>query len=159
MDWHEHLLLGAVICCIFAIVTSKLFGWFSFNIIGIVSMLIIIVTFSILPDIDHPISKITWAAIGLGILGLILSCVDKFVYAIPGVESNGLVIASTCLLLFTFICAQLLGHRGPTHTVWFGLIMAAALIYPLTYSWQLCILGEMAYLSHLWGDGYVFKIW
>jgi hypothetical protein len=105
-------------------------------------------TYSLLPDIDHPISTITWHFLGIGIIGLVASF---FVYG------QALLFFSIGLLILTFLCAQFAGHRGPIHTVWAGAIFALP-VYFIFGDWRLIFIAWIAFYSHLVADGYLFKI-
>ena len=112
--------------------------------------LIIMYVYPLLPDIDHPISKITWNFIGIEIAGILFSIANNQFHFID--NGTTVMIASVILWVLTFICAQFAGHRGKIHTVVAGVIFAGA-FYFVGHNVGLCIIALVAYYSHLVADG------
>ena len=146
MDKIAHIIIGAAAVAVLAVFMSSIAGW-HFDAKELITIIIVTYLFCLLPDIDHPISTITWHFLGIGIAGLVISF---FSYG------QNLMFASIVLLVLTFLCAQFAGHRGPIHTVWAGALFAIPL-YLIFHDYRLCIIAWVAYYSHLAADGYWFK--
>lgn len=124
-----------------------IFNWFDINFLSILGYLVIIFIYSLLADCDHKSSKITWWFIGIGIIGMIYAGIMK--------ERN-LMIISTIFIALTYVAAEWLPHRGPTHTLWFALLASIPPYFFLGVPGSL--LAFIVYLSHLLVDD-EFKIW
>jgi len=145
MNYRNHLAIGYLMSCLVMIITNILFGWFS-GIEVIFISLIIVGVFSLLPDIDHPNSKITWFFIGMGILAFILSI---------SLNEQNLRYTSLIILIFVFLSAQVCKHRGFYHSISAALIMSFPLsFFHLDYG----TIGFVAYYSHLIADGLWIKL-
>lgn len=98
----------------------------------------VVLFYSILADMDIGTSVSRKILLGGGLL-LIIYCFLARNAALG-------IVTSAVLLMMTF----LLTHRGRTHTI----AAAVVLSLPLWYiSWQVMVLGLVAYLSHLFIDG------
>ena len=149
MDKTAHIVIGFISVAIASLVILAIFDWPSLlDIKMLIVLAAIAYIYSLLPDIDHPISTITWNFLGIGIIGLVASF---FIYG------QALLLFSIGLLILTFLCAQFAGHRGPIHTVWAGAIFTLP-IYFIFSDWRLCLIAWIAYYSHLVADGYFFKV-
>ena len=147
MNYIGHLIFGTILGALFILITNNLFNWFSFSFLNLILYILIIFLFSLLPDIDHKIGKLTWIFLGLGIVGLIYGIFWDY----------KILIISIIFLALTFLAATQLNHRGITH----GLIFGGLLALPLYFYFGLpeFLLALISFQSHIWGDGYLFRLW
>ena len=155
MNRNAHLVVGFITVAIAVLLSHWLCGWFNIDIRTIVSLVCITYIFSLLPDIDHKMSKITWFFLGIGITGILISAIDMYYSFIP--IGYNIMIPSIVLLVLTFVCAKYAKHRGIIHTLKVGMIFSA-LVYFIIPDWRFCIIAMLAYQSHLMADGYLFKL-
>ena len=113
---------------------EKLFGIF------------IILFFSLLPDLDHPISKITWWMIGCVTIANLLSYFFAKQYLLYGILLQAAI----------FIIVNL-GHRGPVHSIAAGVLFSLPLFF-LFANPIFAILAIFAFWSHLIADGIPLKL-
>ena len=157
MKKRGHLILAAVLGIAFILFTGWLnLNWFTFSFTSVFAIAIIIAFYSLLPDIDHKNSTMTWWFFGIGILGLIIGIIELSL-KINMINPITILSLSTLLLAFTFISANLFEHRGFIHTVQVGLLSVIPL-YFIFHSFGFCLLAYVSWHSHLFGDGYIFKI-
>jgi len=157
MKKRNHIIFAAILTFLFIYLTIYLgFSWFDFNWKSVAIVSLIIVFYSILPDVDHKGSTITWWFFGVGILGLIIGIAELYFKA---TKPNPLVIliCSTGLLVFTFVSGNFLKHRGFIHTIQVG-IAAAFPVYFFFHNVFYAVIAYVVWHSHLLGDGYLFKI-
>jgi len=148
MNKGGHLAVGFVVGVCFLLIMNKAFGWF--NLLDYntwIFYVIIMFIYSLLADIDHKMSSITWMFIGLSVIGMSIA----FYFNLKVVMG-----LSLGLLILTFIAAQFFPHRGPTHTVWFGALTCIP-VY-LILGWQEGIFAFLIYYSHLFADGEYFNL-
>lgn len=100
-----------------------------------------------MPDMDSKSSTIVWFFIPLSIIGM------AYGYYI---EDNIIMISFFSLLIVTFISASWMPHRGFIHSILFGIVISAPLLY--LFSYQEAVLGFIAFYSHLMADGEYLKI-
>lgn len=154
MQKRGHWILGTVLGLLFVLIADNLaLGWFEFGVVPILIIAGIILFYSILPDMDHTNSSITWWFFAIGLLGVGFSIIEML--ADFG-EPMPLLIMSTIFLIVTFISAKAVPHRGFIHTVQVGIISVIPLWF-LFHNFGYCLLGYIAWHSHLMGDGYFFK--
>ena len=148
MNKSGHLIVGYITGILFILIAH--FAWNLFNIKDYkvwVTWMIIIFIYSLLADSDHKSGTITWVFFGTGVALLIYA----YLY-----DNNVLMVSSIVLLSYTFIAAQWLPHRGPTHTLWFAALSGLPLY--VMFDWQTTLLGIIVYYSHLLADGEPFKV-
>lgn len=146
MNKGGHLLVGFIVGILLILVTHFLLGWFELSLYLIVVYTAIIFIYSLLPDIDHRNSTITWIFIGLSIVGMLYG----YFY-----NENIALFLSFILLALTFI-AGFVGHRGFIHSILFAIIVSFPLYY--FFSYQVAILGAVCFYSHLVADKEYFKL-
>jgi hypothetical protein len=157
MKKRGHIIFAAILSFLFIYLTIYLgFSWFDFSWKSIAIVSLIIVFYSILPDIDHKNSTITWIFFGIGILGLVVGIALLLVKSAKP-EPVLILAFSTLFLVFTFVSGHFLRHRGIIHTIQVGLI-AALPVYFLFHSIFYCVLAYVVWHSHLFGDGLWFKV-
>lgn len=147
MNYKGHLIFGFFLGGIFILLMNKFFEWFSFNFLNIILYILIIFIFSLLPDCDTKAGKIVWVFFMIGLIGLIYGII--FDYKI--------LIISIIFLVLVFISATSIPHRGLTH----GLIFGGVVALPLYFYFGLpeFILALVSFQSHIWGDKYLFRLW
>ena len=154
MNAKEHLTVGVIVSILVAVALLFL-GYLPLNIPNLIIVFIIAVLFCLLPDIDHPISTITYFFFGTGIIGMLLAIGDdKFSLGLP--YMTFMLYGSLALLVTTFIFAKFVKHRGFVHTIWFG-ALCATLLYLVTGQWQHSVIAFFSFYSHLAADKLWFK--
>ena len=129
---------------------------FDFTWASVLGVTLIIAFYSLLPDIDHKNSTITWLFFGVGVLGLVIAIIEMS-FGITKINPLLLIVLSTILLVFTFLSANIFEHRGLIHSIPVG-ILASLPMYFVFHSFAYCLLAYVAWHSHLLGDGYLFKL-
>jgi hypothetical protein len=104
----------------------------------------VVIVYSLLPDMDAPISPIAkfvrqFALFGFLLGGLAYWFLKRFYVG---------VFAAFCLLLL--IAQAVSTHRGHVHTIPLGLVLAVPLLY---LGWGWFIAGVFGYMTHLLLDG------
>ena len=152
-----HIVFGLIVGMVFILFTCYLgFNWFNFSLKSSVAMFGIIGLYSLLPDIDHKASTITHWFFGLGILGVCFGILEMYIH-ITSIHPVMILIISSLFLLCTYVSSNLMKHRGKIHTVQLG-ILAVLPLWILFHSTAFCLLGYVAWHSHLLADGYLFKV-
>ena len=157
MNHKGHWLFGAFLSLAFIGLTDLMnLGFFSYDIGSIAVIVCVVVFYSILPDMDHKSSTITWWFFGVGIFGLVIGILH-LIFNLSYVNPISLLIASTLFVVITFLSARWAPHRGFIHTVQAGVLSVVPLWF-VFHSFAYCLLGYIAWHSHLIGDGYIFKL-
>jgi len=155
MNKKGHWLFAIIVAALFMAATQKLNSeWYVVTPASIVIFACVIAFYSILPDIDHPAGTMTWVILGIGVFGIVAGII-QLIFG----WGNALItlLVAAFLLILVFVSAHFLPHRGIIHSVPIG-ILASMPLYFLFHSLPICILGYVAWHSHLVGDGYLFKI-
>jgi hypothetical protein len=148
MNKAGHLAVAFILCIIFIYITNLSLGWFDLHSIKYIFLYsIIICLFCLLPDIDSKSGTITWVFIGLSIMGMTIGFITN---------TNILTYSSLALLIFTYVAAEYMPHRGFIHSILFGIIVAGPVYY--LFSYPEAALAFLAFYSHLAADGEFFKI-
>lgn len=150
MNYKQHLIVGSIVVAILSSILYFTTTLISLDVKTLLWVLILTYIYSLLPDIDHPISTITWNFLGIGIVGITITIINNYYHFID--NGTTIMIASVILLILTFVCAQFAGHRGIIHTIRAGLVFAG-LSFFLHHSIILCVIAFAAYYSHLCADG------
>ena len=157
MQKKNHLWLGAVFVLGFIILLGWLnLNWISFSIGSLLSIVVITVLYSLLPDIDHKSSTITWWFFSIGVLGLVIGMIGVALH-ITIFNGWAFMITSTLLLVLTYLSATLFDHRGIIHSIPVGVLCSVPLFF-IFNNVIYCIIGYIAWHSHLIGDGYLAKM-
>jgi hypothetical protein len=147
-DYKGHiaggLLATTVLTLCFYFLNWKQFGlsgmplpYFNINILLFIGISLI---YSQLPDIDTPASKIRmFFTLGLSMAAFILLGLGNRTLAMA---SMGLVI-----IIWTLGFIKGFGHRGITHTWWFGYIMCIPLYFG--FNSEAVLVGYLNYIIHL----------
>ena len=141
MNKSGHLFVGSVVAIFLIIITNYFFNLFdlkdAYNILIIIGITYI---YSLLADIDHRSSSITWTFLGIGIIGILVGAFANITV---------LLFFSIGLLVTTFVIAEFLPHRGFTHSITFGLLVSITWLY---YAPEIALLAFLVYYSHLAAD-------
>lgn len=155
-NWKNHILFGIFLSLVFAFITNKYFEW---NLWLITFSVPIIFLYSILPDIDHENSKITWFMITLSTIIIVIGCLPLKIEFFKFIPQNILFLGVT-LLVLTLIAVST-PHRGIFHTLYAVFLTPLLLVFVFGFNRQICplyIISIIAYWSHLFLDGIPFKI-
>ena len=156
MKKRSHIIFGALLSFIFIYLAIYLgIGLFDFSWVSVLAISAIIVFYSLLPDIDHKNSTITWFFFGIGVLGLVIAIIEMS-FGINKINPLTIIILSTALLALTFLLPNIFEHRGIIHSIPVG-VLSAVPLYFIFHSLFYCLLAYVAFHSHLLGDGYLFK--
>ena len=157
MKKRSHIILGAVFGLLFILFIGWLgLDWIYFSLSSVLIIIGIIIFYSLLPDIDHKNSTITWWFFGIGVVGIVLGILE-IAYGLNFISPIKLMSLSCLLLVFTYLAATLFDHRGFIHSISAGLIAAFPLLF-IFHSFAYYIIGYVAWHSHLIGDGYFLKL-
>ncbi len=155
MNKKGHWALGIILGILFIFIADSLgMNWFRFDILSLAGITGILLFYSILPDMDHKNSTITWWFFSVGIIGLVAGIV-LLLFNLG--DSRSLLIFSTIFIVVTFVSARIVPHRGFIHTVQVGILSVVPLWF-IFHNFGYCLLGYVAWHSHLMGDGYIFKV-
>lgn len=159
INWKSHIIVGIILSIIFTVIAIKLkifnVGWKI-----LIFAIPIIIVYSILPDIDHPISKITGWFFGIGVLMLVIGYLATISNIVAKITPGNLLFFGIALVTITFIAAFWLPHRGIVHTIWFALLTPLLLIPVFGFNLEnltIFLFAAVGYWSHLIADGIPFK--
>jgi len=156
MNWEKHILFGLIVSLIFIII---LFALIRFDWKLILLSIPVAIFYSVLPDIDHSNSKITWFMIGISIIFIGLGILAwKFEFLAKFIPVTFLLIGFI-ILVVTFISAFMIKHHGFYHTVYMVFITPLLLIIILGFNFRyyiLLVVAMIAYWTHLVCDGIPF---
>ena len=147
MNKTEHLIIGVVVGVILILLTHYFLHWFDLSGFNFLILIFIIYIYSLLADIDHKNSTITWTFLFIAGIGIIYGMI---------IENNLYTLISVGLLVVTLLIAQFLPHRGFTHSILFGLLVSLPWIY---LSYEYALLAFLCYYSHLAADEEWFKFY
>jgi hypothetical protein len=126
-----------------------IFGFkIKFTMFELIQFIPIMTTYSLLPDIDHKLSWITWGSM---MLTYSLSLVGYFFHL------QNYFLFNYFLLGIIMLGANVLKHRGIAHTLWFVLITPVIILF-LGMSIPYFIIALISCYTHLVCDGIPFKI-
>lgn len=156
MKKKHHIIFGMLLVLGFIFFLSVFnLDIFRFTLTSVLTIVAITLFYSLLPDIDHKNSTITWWFFGIGVLGLVIGMLE-IVFKINFISPLTVIFISTLLLVFTYVSVNLFDHRGLIHSIPIG-ILAVLPLYLLLHSIGYCLLAYVAWHSHLVGDGYLLK--
>jgi hypothetical protein len=158
MKKTSHIFFAFFLNFIFVLIIGWLgLNWFYFTLKSLLILFFVIIFYALLPDIDHKSGTMTWFFLSVGILGVIVG-VYFIVFKFDMEFALFVLIFSSLLLLTTLISANFLKHRGIIHSIPIGLLSIVPLFF-LFGNFSYCLVGFIAFYSHLVGDGYLFKLW
>ncbi|MBU0460090.1 MAG: metal-dependent hydrolase [Nanoarchaeota archaeon] len=151
-NYHEHLFIGFIVA---GILSAILYFIFHVNVFGgnfLITNIIVVFIFSLLPDVDNKSARISWLlhfASVLAVLAVILK-------AIPFNFSSILILLSLLILeIYHWTFAKdSWDHRHFPHTFTFGAI-ASLILFIITLSWISTLIGILAFSSHIFLDGHM----
>ena len=149
MESRNHLFFG-LLFFLLALSANFKFHFIIFNWLNIFICVLIFLIYSLLPDIDHRNSNITWIFIDLSILGLIVGVIEYLYF-----HSFELLIFSFAILVLLLIFSGF-SHRGIIHSLFSGILFSLPLIF--SFGWFYFFVALVCWYSHLLGDGYLFKV-
>lgn len=106
----------------------------------------IVFLYSILADIDHKTSKITWIFLTIGIFMVVVGYAFTFLVKFINMLSLKLLLPSGIILLVVTFIGTRLKHRGFTHSILVNIIVTIPLIF---IHWFVALAGFLAFFSHL----------
>ncbi len=154
MSNYKTHIIGGLILSLLAIMLF--FTYLDIPLISYPIFFIIIYFFSILPDIDHKNSKITWNLLGIGGFLIVIGLIDLIIKNIFPINTLFFGI-SLILIILLFARTK---HRGVTHTMWFITFapLTLLLIPNLPSKALMVLIAIISGYSHLLLDGYFFKL-
>jgi len=120
-------------------------------------LILIISSYSLLPDIDHRSSKMTGYLLVIGFVALSLPVIQLSTTIKLINDPLRLLIFSTIILFFPILGPRIFRHRGIIHSLPVG-ILAAFLVHWLFSNPLFTIIAFVSYYSHLLADGYLLKL-
>lgn len=139
MNWRLHLLGGFILAVILVIFFGLKEQYFL--------LFLLVPIYSLLSDIDHRDSTITWASFTLAFILCIIGLIYSIIFLYFGIGLFALV----------FIAVLLFKHRGFTHSIIFGILVSIPVIYFSNDIIEgLIIFG--VFWSHLLLDSIPFKL-
>jgi len=138
MNWIIHLIAGII----FAAIAMSVLGLKESYLL----IFLLIPFYALISDIDHKNSKITWIGLGFSLILCLLGLFYQSMFLNVGVGLLAVVLIS----VFVF------EHRGFTHSLVFGAIICAPILYYFSFT-EFAIV-YLVFYSHLLMDGLFFKI-
>ena len=142
-DWKEHLKTGLVVEGLILLIVIGVFIYLKQlpSFIELLYIIPVMVISPLIPDIDHPTSKVTDVFLMCGIAGLWISYI----------VIQNLLIFFLVLITAVFCISRYIPHRGFTHSIWF-VIMFAVGIAVISNSIYIGAVGFVGAVSHLYID-------
>ena len=135
-DWKTHMGISLIFLGGLILMNEYIYPFFNPSLFNLITIIIITLFYSILPDIDTPASKARQWILLLGVLAIIW-------FAWQQAWIQIILIGIMFLLMFT------LKHRGITHSLIACIIFSACIGI---YNVYLMPFAFTAYLSHLLAD-------
>ncbi len=136
MNWKGHLIFGIILTII---VYYFLMG----EIVSYWKVLLVVMVYSLLPDIDSESSIIFRIFLAVCFSLMLVMLVLFYLY-----KSNYSLITIVAIV-GTMLAIYGLSHRGMTHSLLLAIIFSLPLLF---FSFEVSIIGFIAYVSHLIGD-------
>jgi hypothetical protein len=156
MKKRNHIWFGIIFVFAFIFVLNMFhIDIFKFTLSSIAIIVAVTIFYSLLPDIDHKNSSITWFFFGIGIIGIIIGMIMLLSNS-SKINTFILLLVSTIFLVSTFIASNFLGHRGIVHSIPAGLLAVIPLLF-IFHNLSYCLVAYVSWHSHLIGDGYLLK--
>ncbi len=130
--YKKHILFGTILALLVYIILIYT-KYIHFYISNLLTITLVSILYSILPDIDIRTSKAYQLFIFVAMVLILYTLyLNKLMY--------------TSIIVLTVVAVSLLKHRGITHRWWFGVLISLPLLLNDTSTF-LC--GLTAYMSHL----------
>lgn len=142
MNFKEHLIGGAVVALVLTLImgyTETLMKPPLYHVVGI----LLCIVYSLIPDIDHPNSKIRkYTSVVLLVVSIIsiLGVIEGTV--IPELVSKLVGVSSALILLSLWF----IKHRGIMHSPVIGLLLS---LPAFVLGWQGFVYAYLGFLTHL----------
>lgn len=161
MNAEGHLFVSGVLNIIFLGIIY-LFDVNVFQIGIFFPILIVFGIFSLLPDIDHPRSRIS-GVFYLSMILIIFASGISFLLTFNPINIIGILFAVGMLILHSKYAEDSYNHRKFPHTIKFSLI-ACFILFFLLNSWYnnasyvsiITLVGVVSIFSHIWVDKYMY---
>lgn len=143
MNWKQHIIAGlvatSIVCFIFIYNKTNL------QFITYIFFYLTSIVYSLLPDIDSPISKAReFATIFLLSIALYFVILQRTNFAIGTL--------SALILIWSLNSIKGFGHRGMLHSVQWGILLSIPLLF---IDWRYCVIALSNYLTHFVMDGLI----
>jgi len=119
------------------------------------SLIITFFIFSLLPDIDHPLSKIS-SLFYLFVIGLFLISLLSLINRFNFLDLLKMIAAVGLFLFHQGYARNSPDHRRFPHTFKFGAI-SCIILFLLVNSWIVTFVGAISFSSHIWADKYMHE--
>ncbi|HOT85602.1 MAG TPA: metal-dependent hydrolase [Methanofastidiosum sp.] len=161
MNAEGHLFVSGVFNILF-IGIMYLLGINVFQMDILFLILIVFGIFSLLPDIDHPRSRIS-GVFYLSMIIIIVASGISFLFSFNPVNIFGILFGIGMLVLHGKYAEDSYNHRKFPHTIKFSLIACLILFFLLnslyknaTYISIITLVGAISIFSHIWVDKYMY---
>jgi membrane-bound metal-dependent hydrolase YbcI (DUF457 family) len=161
LNAEGHLFVSGVLNIIFLGILYLL-GINVFQMGIIFPVLIVFGIFSLLPDIDHPRSRIS-GVFYLSMIIIIIASGISFLLTFNPINILGILFAVGMLIIHGKYAEDSYNHRKFPHTIKFSLI-ACFILFFLLNSWNnnatyvsiITLVGAISIFSHIWVDKYMY---
>jgi len=161
LNAEGHLFVSGVLNILF-LGTLFLVGANIFQMGILFPILIVFGIFSLLPDIDHPRSRIS-GVFYLSMIIIIVASGISFLFSFNPVNILGILFAIGMLIIHSKYAEDSYNHRKFPHTIKFSLIACLILFFLLnswynnaTYVSIITLVGAVSIFSHIWVDKYMY---
>lgn len=156
MASYKGHLIGGILVTIISLLLLRYYFNIVFTWTFLPSVALVVFVYSLMPDIDHKMSKIVWTIFFISALFLI----NGLLYYGFDIKTYNTLFFGIILVLLPIITIFTTEHRGITHTLLFVLLtpLLLLLIPSLQNKFILMIIAGISYWSHLLLDGIPFKL-
>lgn len=155
MHYKEHLVFSGIVNGILLFILYKVFNINIFQTELIFPLVITFYIFSILPDIDHPVSHVS-AILFLFLIYLFGSSAYDFYKTFNPIDLLKMALAVGTFILHIKYAEDSYLHRRFPHTFTFGVI-ACIILYFLVNSILVTVVGAISFFTHIFGDGHIYQ--
>lgn len=156
MNASGHLFISALFNLLFLGLLYFLLGISPFQGSTFILLIVTFYVFSLLPDIDHPLSRISGIfylfVIGLFLISLWSLLINRFNF----VDLFKMIVAVGLFIIHQGYSRDRSDHRRFPHTFKFGAI-SCIILFLLVNSWIVTIVGVISFSSHIWADKYMHE--
>lgn len=150
-NYRKHIFVGLLVILLIFVLTNHFFQFHPFRWFDWLILIPIIIFYAILPDVDHPSSKIRnfmfiFFFVGfIAILGSIIVMVNR------DYPKTSIYLASGFGILQAFLALLIIGvkHRGAIHSVFAGLLFSLPILYLFNFNLIYFLVAWISYVSHL----------
>lgn len=152
MNWKQHLRVGVLSTSSISIVMAVLFGWFSYDVITLLELAVVIIFSGLVPDLDHESGKLHQWIIGLGLLMAVAGFALEWLGLINSLTFFGVALAASI-----FFIGEFSKHRGLWHSIPACIVYGVA-VGLATMNAQIGMIAFVGCYSHLLADSIPFKM-